>query len=261
MLENLGRYEGAHGDFCKVHLCCRCQQRPWATRVGDERLCGLCAACCQSCGRAPAPHLQGLDRGLCAECRGVCARCGNALPETGGCACRKWRRGPGRDPVGFVMQGFPQPLLQALGHRLPPTLPDILFAELAHRTPAQLLDRIERRWHGRWSHAIHERDEDNRRRWAPQEIAEYLVRRRPCENRACEDGRLLHDDSPCPYCQQPENRFVPGTAGPATTAHARRTAAEIRQALRAGRTDRKKRPDLRDASARPGHWPGRGGGR
>lgn len=148
------------------------------------------------------------------------------------------------------MQGFPQPLLQALGHRLPPTLPDILFAELAHRTPAQLLDRVERRWHTRWSHAIHERDEDNRRRWAPQEIAEFLVSHRSCENRACEDGRLLHDDSPCPHCQQPENRFVPGTASPATTDHARKSAAEIRQILLASRTDRKKRPELRDASTR-----------
>ncbi|MEV6549217.1 hypothetical protein AB0M57_10950 [Streptomyces sp. NPDC051597] len=254
MLDNLGRYDGAHSDHCKTHLCCRCQQRPWAKWVGEERLCGLCAACCQGCGRAPAPHLQGLDRGLCTDCRGICQRCGNALPANSTCTCRKWRRGPGRDPVGFIMQGFPQPLLQALGHRLPPTLPDILLAELTHRTPAQLLDRVERRWHTRWSHAIHERDEDNRRRWAPQEIAEFLVRRKPCENHACEDGRLIHDDSPCPHCQQPENRFIPGkAAAPATTEHARKTVAEIRQALLTSRTDRKKRPDLRDASARPEH--------
>ncbi|MEV6332049.1 hypothetical protein [Streptomyces sp. NPDC051909] len=150
------------------------------------------------------------------------------------------------------MQGFPQPLLQALGHRVPPTLHDILYAELAHRTPAQLLDRIERRWHTRWSHAIHERDEDDRRRWAPQEIAEFLVGRGPCRNSACEDGHLIRDSSACPYCQKPEHRFVPGIAeAPATSEHARRTAAEIRQAMVATRSGRTK-PTLRPG---PSPWP------
>jgi hypothetical protein len=140
------------------------------------------------------------------------------------------------------MQGFPQPLLQALGHRIPKNLPDTLFNELNHRTPAQLLDRIERRWHTRWSHAIHERDENNQRRWSPQEIADYLVTRGPCQNHACEDGHLIHDGSPCPRCQQPEHRFVPGTADTtATTQHARETAAQIRQKLVASRADRKQK--------------------
>ncbi|MFE7616835.1 hypothetical protein [Streptomyces sp. NPDC057496] len=246
MLGHLSRYDGAHSDHCQVHLCCRCQQRPWAKWVGDERLCGLCASCCQDCGRAPARHLEGLENGLCADCRGLCPRCNSTLPTEGACPCRTWKRGPGRDPLGFIMQSFPQPLLQALGHRIPRNLPDILFAELSRRTPAQLHDRIERRWHTRWSHAIHERDEDNRRRWAPQEIAEFLVARSPCQHQPCEDGRLLHDDSPCPYCQQPLHRFVPGTAEtPTTTEHARKTAASIRQALIAGRTDRNKKSALR----------------
>ncbi|WP_435191323.1 hypothetical protein [Streptomyces sp. bgisy126] len=132
-------------------------------------------------------------------------------------------------------------------------MPDILFDELTRRTPAQLLARVERRWHTRWSHAIHERDEDNRRRWAPQEIAEFLVGRGPCQNSACEDGHLIHDDAPCGYCQQPEHRFVPGTAETTSTSeHARKTAAEIRQALIANRTDRKKKPDIRIGAA---SWP------
>ncbi|MGV9883305.1 hypothetical protein [Streptomyces sp. NPDC003006] len=255
MLDRLSRYDGAHNDYCKPSLCCRCQQRSWTTRVGDERLCGLCASCCLECGRAPAPHLDGLDNGLCADCRGLCARCGSPLPVEGACRCRTWKRGPGNDPIGFIMQGFPQPLLKALGHRLPRTLPDILFAELAHRTPAQLLDRIERRWHTRWSHAIHERDEDNRLRWAPQEIAEFLVGRGPCPNPACEDGRTIHDGAPCSSCQQPEHRFVPGTAeATSTSEHSRKTAAEIRKTLVASRSDRKKKPGIRPGAS-PGHRP------
>ncbi|WP_329028646.1 hypothetical protein [Streptomyces sp. NBC_01423] len=257
MLENLGRYDGAHSDYCKAHLCCRCQQRTWTTRRHDERLCGLCASCCTDCGRAPAAHLEGLTNGICAECLGRCPRCGNRLPETDACPCRTWKRGPGNDPVAFIMQGLPQPLLQALGHRLPHSLREILSAELTQRTPAQLLARVERRWHTRWSHAIHERDEDNRRRWAPQEIVEHLVRRGSCRNPDCEDGYLIHDDpsrddTPCGYCQQPEHRFVPGTASVTSTSdHARRTAAQIRQALRENRTDRKKRPGLRGAGSSP----------
>ncbi|GGR34846.1 hypothetical protein GCM10010497_41840 [Streptomyces cinereoruber] len=257
MLENLGRYDGAHGDYCKTHLCCRCQQRAWTTRLGDERLCGLCASCCRECGRAPARHLEGLNNGLCAECRGRCARCGNRNPEQGTCPCRTWRKGPGNDPIAFIMQGFPQPLLQALGHRFPRSLPDILFGELDHRTPAQLLARVERRWHTRWSHAIHERDEDDRRRWSPQEIAEFLVGRGPCRNPACEDGYLIHDDTPCGHCRQPEHRFVPGTAETTSTGeHARRTAAEIRRALLAARTDRKRKPDVHTGTGMgTGTWP------
>ncbi|MFJ3505723.1 hypothetical protein [Streptomyces sp. NPDC090135] len=132
-------------------------------------------------------------------------------------------------------------------------MPDILFEELTRRTPAQLLARVERRWHTRWSHAIHERDEDNRRRWAPQEIAEFLVGRGPCQNPVCEDGHLIHDDTPCGYCQQPEHRFVPGIAETTSTSeHARKTAAEIRQTLIANRTDRKKKPSIRVGVA---PWP------
>lgn len=252
MIVPLGRHDGAHSDYCKPHLCCRCQQRPGTTHIGNERLCGLCASCCLECGRAPAPHLEGLNNGLCSDCRGLCARCGKKQPDAEPCPCRAWKQNPGQDPIGFIMQGFPEPLLQALGHRIPPNLPDILFDELNYRTPAQLLDRIERRWHTRWSHAIHERGEDNRRRWSPEEIADSLVARGPCQNPACEDGRLVHDENPCPHCQQPENRFVPGTAdATASTRHARDTAAQIRQALLAGRSERKKPANRPGAAA----WP------
>ncbi|MFD0629156.1 hypothetical protein ACFQ2K_47635 [Streptomyces sanglieri] len=170
----------------------------------------------------------------------------------GVCHCQQWKQSPGNDPIRFIMQGFPQPLLQALGHRVPRTLPDILFEELKHRTAAQLLDRIERRWSNRWSHAIHERDEENRRRWAPQEIAEALVRPSSCSNRACEDGYLLADGAPCPYCRRPAHRFVPATAEAISTSeHARATAAQIRQALISNRSTGKKP----NRGAPSGAWP------
>ncbi|MFH9959033.1 hypothetical protein ACH4OX_33120 [Streptomyces roseolus] len=159
------------------------------------------------------------------------------------------------------MQSFPQPLLQALGHRVPNRIYDLLYDELDHRTPAQLFDRIERRWHTRWSHAIHERDEDNRRRWSPHEIAEFLVGRGPCQNPACEDGHLIADSTPCPYCQHPEHRFTPTTPDtPPSSEHARRTAAQIRQMLVSTRTDRNKRPGMRrpgDAALLPASPAGR----
>ncbi|MFD7493637.1 hypothetical protein ACFV8T_14680 [Streptomyces sp. NPDC059832] len=248
----LGRHNGEHSDYCNTSLCCRCQQRNWTTQQGNERLCGLCAACCRECGRAPAPHLDGLSDGICVDCRGLCTRCHNPLSDGGVCHCQQWKQSPGGDPIRFIMQGFPQPLLQALGHRVPRTLPDILFEELERRTAAQLLDRIERRWSNRWSHAIHERDEENRRRWAPQEIAEALVSPGACSNRACEDGYLLADGAPCPYCQRPAHRFVPATADAISTSeHARATAAQIRQALIGNRSAGKKP----NRGAQPGAWP------
>lgn len=248
----LGRHNGEHSDHCNTVLCCRCQQRSWTTQQGSERLCGPCAACCRECGRAPAPYLDGLHDGVCSDCRGLCAYCRKPLPDIGACECRQWKQRPGGDPIGFVLQGFPAPLLQALGHRVPRTLPDILYGELEHRTAAQLLDRVERRWSNRWSHAIHERDEENRRRWAPQEIAEALVSPGRCGNRACEDGYLLTDGAPCPYCQQPAHRFVPATAETvATSEHARATAARIRRTL-VGNRAAAKRPG---GGTRPAVWP------
>ncbi|MET8744791.1 hypothetical protein [Streptomyces sp. NPDC004728] len=248
----LGRHNGEHSDYCNTSLCCRCQQRNWTTQQGNERLCGLCAACCRECGRAPAPHLDGLNDGICVDCRGLCTRCHKPLPDGGVCNCQQWKQSPGSDPIRFIMQGFPQPLLQALGHRVPRTLHDILYEELKLRTAAQLLDRIERRWSNRWSHAIHERDEENRRRWAPQEIAEALVSPTNCSNRVCEDGYLLPDAAPCPYCRRPAHRFVPATAEAISTSeHARATAAQIRQALISNRSAGKK-PNL---PAQPGSWP------
>jgi hypothetical protein len=238
-----GRQSGAaHHEYCNTSLCCRCQQRSWTTKLGNERLCGPCAACCRECGRAPAPHLDGLNDGLCAQCRGMCGRCQGPLPAEGACGCRKWRERANGDPVGYILQALPQPLMQALGHRLPQSVHEVIHQELARRTADQLLDRLERRWNVRWAHALHEKDEDGRRRWAPQEIAEALLRPGHCSHPQCEDGYLVTTDTPCTHCQQPMHRFVTSVADhTATPAHARTAAAEIRRALLDNRS-RKKRP-------------------
>ncbi|MET8173169.1 hypothetical protein [Streptomyces clavifer] len=233
----------AHHEHCNSALCCRCQQRQWSTHLGNERLCGPCAACCRDCGRAPAPHLDGLDEGLCAECRGQCGRCGNRLPAEGPCSCRKWKERGAITPVGYVLQAFPQPLLQALAHRTPRSVYDLVHQELVRRTPDQLLERLERRWNGRWAHALHEKDEDGRRRWAPQEIAEALLSPGRCADSQCEDGYLITTDTPCGQCLRPTHRFVTAVADhTATTAHARASAAWIRRALVEGRSTKPGKP-------------------
>ncbi|MEV0495000.1 hypothetical protein [Streptomyces atratus] len=232
----------AHHEHCNAGRCCRCQQRPWTTRWGDERLCGLCAACCRECGRAPAPHLDGLDDGLCTDCRGLCGACHHPPPPEGACPCRNWRARAGIDPVGYVLQAFPHQLTQAFGRRLPAELRDLVHQQLGHRTPDQLLDRVERRWNVRWAHALHEKDEDGRRRWTPQEIAEQLIRPGACSHPQCEDGFLLTTDTACTYCRRPTHRFVPSAADrTATTEHARATAADIRRTLLQNRA-RTRRP-------------------
>ncbi|MFF2653484.1 hypothetical protein [Streptomyces sp. NPDC058045] len=220
-----------HDAFCDSGLCCRCQQRPWSTHQGGERLCGPCAACCRECGRAPAPHLEGLAGGVCAECRGLCARCRRPLLARGGCPCRRWRARAGTDPVGYVLQAFPQPLLQALGHRVPQALPELVRRELERRTPDQLLDRLERRWGVRWSHALYETDEDGRRRHSPEDIATALLAPSACREPRCEDGQLTGSGAACPECRAPEHRFAPGAGPTADPAHVRAKAAEMRRAL------------------------------
>lgn len=238
-----GRQSGAaHHEYCNTGLCCRCQQRTWTTKVGNERLCGLCAACCRECGRSPAPHLDGLNDGLCGECRGLCGRCHTPMPPEGECGCRTWHQRAGSDPVGYVLRAIPQPLTQALGRRMPQEIHELIHQELGRRTPAQLVDRMERRWNTRWSHALHEKDEDGRRRWSVEAIAEQLLQPGHCSDPQCEDGYLVTTDTPCVRCQHPTHRFVTAVADrTATSAHARATASEIRRALLDNRS-RKQHP-------------------
>ncbi|MET9295305.1 hypothetical protein [Streptomyces sp. NPDC003077] len=207
---------GPHEEHCDVAMCCRCQSRRWATYVGAERLCGLCASCCVGCGRLPSRHLGGLPDGLCATCRGRCRRCARALDrdarerEEAECGrCRKPPARPGRDPVGFVLRALPRPLLSALGGRLPPVVVRTVQDELARRSPQQLFDRIERRWYGRWSHALGETDEETGLpRWTPEDLACRLVARGSCTVAGCEDGVLIESDQVCPACHRRGPRFV-----------------------------------------------------
>ncbi|MEW1692217.1 hypothetical protein ACIQOF_13485 [Streptomyces sp. NPDC091265] len=245
-----GRGSGAvHHEHCNSSRCCRCQQRPWTTAVGHERLCGLCASCCRECGRAPARHLDGLDHGLCGDCRGLCGRCRAPLSADGDCQCRRWQRA-GADPVGYLLYALPQPLMREFGGRYPAELIELIHQELRRRSADQLLDRVERRWHTRWAHALQEKDEDGRRRWLPGEIAGHLLRASHCGDPQCEDGRLIATDTPCPHCGHPLHRFVPAQADRrATTDRARATAAEIRRELLDRRTDQRRR----GTGSRPGN--------
>ncbi|MER6117557.1 hypothetical protein [Streptomyces sp. NPDC001743] len=215
--------------------CCRCQQRPWTTAVGSERLCGPCAACCRECGRAPARHLDGLDDGLCGDCRGVCGRCRTPVSADGDCHCPRWQRSSA-DPVGYLLHALPAPLMREFGGRCPSELVELIRRELGGRSPDQLLERIERRWHARWSHTLQEKDEEGRRR-GPLEIAEQLLRPGLCVEPACEDGRLITTDSPCPRCARPLHRFVPAQADrePASN-RAGTVAAAIRREMLDRRT-------------------------
>ncbi|MFJ2093766.1 hypothetical protein ACIOEW_31495 [Streptomyces sp. NPDC087901] len=231
-----GRDPGAvRHEHCRSSNCCRCQQRPWATAVGSERLCGLCASCCRECGRAPAPHLDGLDHGLCGDCRGLCGRCGTPLAADGECQCPRWQR-PGADPIGYLLHALPPPLIREFCGRYPNELVVLIRRELGRRTPDQLLDRVERRWNARWSHTLQEKDEEGRRR-QPWEIAEQLLRPGLCAEPSCEDGRLITTDSPCPRCVNPLHRFVPAQADRgAASDRARTSAAAIRREMLDRRT-------------------------
>ncbi|MFL4910691.1 hypothetical protein ACJ6WF_48280 [Streptomyces sp. MMS24-I2-30] len=115
--------------------------------------------------------------------------------------------------------------------RVPADVYRTVTAELSRRKPQQLADRVERRWFQRWAHALRQRDEDNQPRYTPDFITLQLVSPGPCPVPDCEDGVLLRSEQVCSQCQQPEHRFVAGTAGPASP-HTRTAAlAAMRQAV------------------------------
>lgn len=142
----------------------------------------------------------------------------------------------GADPIGYLFHALPAPLIREFGARFPNELVELIRRELRRRTPDQLRDRVERRWHARWSHTLQEKDEDGRRR-KPLEIAEQLLRPGLCAESRCEDGRLVTDDTPCPRCANPLHRFVPAQADRrAASDRARTTAAAIRREMLDRRT-------------------------
>lgn len=153
----------------------------------------------------------------------------------GDCQCRRWQR-PGTDPVAYLLHALPPPLMRAFHGGFPNELVGLIRRELGSRTPDQLLDRVERRWHARWSHTLQEKDEDGRRH-QPLEIARHLLTPGHCAEPSCEDGRLLTTDTPCGRCAQPLHRFVPAQADRRAAAErARTTATAIRREMLDRRT-------------------------
>lgn len=126
---------------------------------------------------------------------------------------------------------------------MPAEVHDLIREELGRRTAYLLRERIERRWNLRWAHALHETDDDGRRRWTPLQIAEALLARGRCSDPECEDGYLVTTGVSCGRCRQPTYRFVPSVSERrATTDHARHTAAEIRRTLLENRTRTRRTP-------------------
>ncbi|WP_016908953.1 hypothetical protein [Streptomyces xiaopingdaonensis] len=217
-----------HEERHNHQLCARCQQRLLAAPHPDDHLCAPCRRECPDC-HAPTP-----EGTACRTCRGRCRTCRAPLPRRpapadelvtvapeGRSDRSKWAktyfprsstreqcdacRAP-RDPARTVLAALPEPLLRACGGALPPTALDVLHAELRTRTPAELINRIGRRWWTSWAHRplrAEEPDEEHR----PDTVLTRLLAPTPCNGR-CEDGwhradpgRPDEDDRPCPVCR------------------------------------------------------------
>ncbi|MEU8892976.1 hypothetical protein [Streptomyces sp. NPDC048442] len=148
---------------------------------------------------------------------------------------------------------MPSPLVDAMHGRLPAAVRDTVFAELARRSPQQLSDRVERRWHRRWAHAWRERAAENpkKRRWNPDEIALMLVAPGTCPAPDCEDGMRLRSERTCAHCQRPEYRYIADDTVPASAQTQQDALAAIRRALLAS-PHRTPAADTRPLRTRPG---------
>jgi hypothetical protein len=141
----------------------------------------------------------------------------------------------GRDPVAWVTEAFARPLLAALEQRggVPHSVRSVVGQQLTVRSPAQLRERVERRWFERFAHlsgqALLERAD---------EIAVDLVAAPGCELSVwCEDGWLLDEDMVCMWCRPSGTVFdmteEDGSEGRRSSPEtAARMAAEIRASMR-----------------------------
>lgn len=108
-----------------------------------------------------------------------------------------------------VVEGVPEPLRQLLQETWPRQLPgrvnELIGAALTreHRTPAQLLERMARRWQvfGYEDALLSQTGEGIRRGIG---VLEELLSPSKCEgnNIDCEDGLELHTGRECPRCQE-----------------------------------------------------------
>ncbi|MFD9685179.1 hypothetical protein ACFWXO_05385 [Kitasatospora sp. NPDC059088] len=141
----------------------------------------------------------------------------------------------GTSPTTWVTEGYPAPLLHVLSKAggLPHTVPALVRQELEHRRPAELRERIERRWYLRYSNLS--RPELEAR---ADEIAVELIQPSDCPDPKCEDGSLLENSSSCPHCRPSRTRFdihpehLPDGNARASIETVARVAALIRAQMR-----------------------------
>ncbi|SEQ96174.1 hypothetical protein [Streptomyces radiopugnans] len=210
--------------------CIRCQgkERLLPEPHPEDHLCDVCRRECPTCN-APSP-----SGGLCRRCRGLCRTCEQALParpdadvvrkesrsrkpdkrapqwervyfnrswQSDQCdACQNAAKSP--DAVRAVLAALPGKVMRACGGSAPATVVDTIRAELRHHTPAQLADRVERRWFGGWaSRPLHKEADEHQDGYRPDHVAVWLLAPSGCPAR-CDDGWVPGDpDRPCPACR------------------------------------------------------------
>lgn len=257
-----------------VRRCVRCQgKRRWLPLPHPaDHLCRWCRSECPGCG-APSPRGTDEPGALCLPCRGRCRLCSAQVPQRPeveptaiapktrragsqeqvqkrprrllpnpalAALCDVCREQEGRDSIHTVLRAIPEPVVRACRGELPAFLLEAIRSELAHRTAAQLAERVERRWWNYWSNQplrqslwVHAPGH------SPDHVAFWLVSPTECVSR-CEDGFLPHDMSvSCASCRPVPVR----TPNPVKAAgdHSAACAASIRAQLQA-RPDRAPRP-------------------
>lgn len=166
------------------------------------------------------------------------------LPDPGlADLCEACRTRGSRDPVQTVLKALPEPVIRACGGRLPALLLETVRAELAHRSPAQLAERAERRWWTYWSNQpLRQKPTKHNPGHSPDHVAYWLISPTYCPEH-CEDGFQPHDPAvPCTTCRPAS----PSASSPAAVAsdHSAAFAASIRSQLqsRPGRSPRPSPP-------------------
>ncbi|GAA1553479.1 hypothetical protein GCM10009731_04590 [Streptomyces globosus] len=264
---------------CEIDIrrCVRCQgKRRWLPVPHPlDHLCRWCRSECPGCG-APSPAGSDMPGELCLSCSGRCRLCSEPVPERPAMEpvvippkpqrpgsrdrANKWprillpapaladlcdacRARGSRDPVQTVLKALPEPVVRACHGRLPAFLLEAIRAELAHRSPAQLADRVERRWWNYWSNQPLRQDPTPRTPGhSPEHVAYWLISPTDCPVR-CEDGfQPLDPAVPCATCH-PAPSPAPSPAAAASD-HSAAFAASIRTQLQS-RPGRNPRPSRR----------------
>lgn len=249
-----------------LRRCLRCQGRDRFLPVPHplDHLCEVCRSECPGCGAPTGPG----GGGMCRACRRLCVRCLTPLPPLAGeqAVVERVRAGPppsgGREartvvlvpatrgrllcpacrgdqaagPEHRVLLALPDPVLRACGGTAPAAVFRVIRSELLVRTASQLADRIERRWHNRWSHLPLHRTDDGTGQggYGPDDVARWLVEPGRCTG-GCEDGWMPGSGEPCPLCQPPPRPPRPAVAPSAVAAD---MAATARDAIRRSKAAR-----------------------